>query len=210
MKTILVASPKGGCGKTTIATNLAVAFAAWGLKTALADTDPQRSSLDWLKERPEASASIRGLDWTKGIKKAPKGIARLVVDSGAAMSIDQVRGLVKVSDLVLIPVLPSAFDLKATLKFLEHFRDLKPIRKGKKPFALIRNRARPDSRAVKRFDESLASLDTTSIGSLTERSLYNEVAWDGIGLFDLSTQKSAEIQQDWIPIVRFIESRDEA
>jgi chromosome partitioning protein len=210
VKSILVTSPKGGCGKTTIATNLAAAFAAWGLETALADTDPQRSSLDWLKDRPKSAAAIRGLDWTKGVKKVPKGISRLVIDSAASMSIREVRALVKVADIVIIPVLPSAFDLKATLHFLQNFRDLKPIRKGKKPFALIRNRARSESRAAKRFEERLAGLDTTTIGSLSERSLYNDVAWDGISVFDLTSQKSIELQQDWIPIVRFIESRDDS
>jgi chromosome partitioning protein len=173
VKSVLIVNPKGGCGKTTIATNLAAAFANWGLSTALADTDRQHSSLDWLVGRPDTAAPIRGLDWSKDIKKPPKGIARLVIDSSASLRMNEVRELVRTADAVIIPVLPSVFDLRATTAFLKNFTDLKPI---------------------------------VDIGWLTDRSLYNEVAWMGLGVFDLRTKPALAIQQDWIPIVRFIEN----
>lgn len=206
MKCILIANPKGGCGKTTIATNLASAFASWGLPTALADTDRQKSSLDWLKSRPDSAAAIQGLDWTKDLKKPPKGISRLVIDSAASLRISQVRELVRISDSIIIPVLPSAFDLRATTNFLKKFTDIKPIRKGKRPFAIVRNRCRVGSRAMKHLDGFMVGSDAVDIGWLSERSLYNEVAWDGLGIFDMRTKLAREIQQDWIPIVRFIEN----
>lgn len=206
MKSVLIVNPKGGCGKTTIATNLAAAFANWGLSTALADTDRQHSSLDWLVGRPDTAAPIRGLDWSKGIKKPPKGITRLVIDSSASLRMNEVRELVRTADAVIIPVLPSVFDLRATTAFLKNFTDLKPIRKHKKPFALVRNRSRFGSRAVKRLDGFMVGTDAVDIGWLTDRSLYNEVAWMGLGVFDLRTKPALAIQQDWIPIVRFIEN----
>ena len=94
MISVLIANSKGGCGKTTIATHLAAAFAAGGLPTALADTDRQRSSLGWLKARPDTAAPIRGLDWVKEIKAPPKGTERLVIDSPAALHSKEARSLV--------------------------------------------------------------------------------------------------------------------
>jgi len=205
LKSVLIANPKGGCGKTTIATNLAAAFANWGLDTALAEMDRQRSSLDWLAGRPETAAPIRGLDWTKEIKPPPKKVTRLVIDSAAAIGKQELRELLRSADTVVIPVLPSALDLRAAARFLERFRDLKPIRKGKKPFALVRNRCRVGSRAARRLDEFVTESDVVDVGWLTDRSLYNEVAWQGLGVFDLHSKPALEIQQDWTSIVRFIE-----
>ena len=206
MISVLITNPKGGCGKTTIATNLAAAFANWGLKTALADTDRQRSCLDWLASRPETAAPIVGLDWSKEIGKPPKDVSRLVIDSAASLKMNKVRELVRAADTIIIPVLPSIFDLRATTSFLKNFTDLKPIRKHKKPFALVRNRSRVGSRAVKRLDGFMVGNDAVDIGWLTERTIYNEVAWKGLGVFDLHSKPAMEIQQDWIPIVRFIEN----
>lgn len=206
MISVLITNPKGGCGKTTIATNLAAAFANWGLKTALADTDRQRSCLDWLAGRPDTAAPIVGLDWSKEIGKPPKGVSRLVIDSAASLKMNKVRELVRAADTIIIPVLPSIFDLRATTSFLKNFTDLKPIRKHKKPFALVRNRSRVGSRAVKRLDGFMVGNDAVDIGWLTERTIYNEVAWKGLGVFDLHSKPAMEIQQDWIPIVRFIEN----
>ncbi len=205
MKTVLVANPKGGCGKTTIATNLAAAFANGGMETVLADTDPQGSSLHWLSERPKEAAKITGLDWTSKIKKPPKKTARLVVDSAASLALDQVRELVKLVDTVIVPVLPSAFDVRATTAFLREFTDLKPIRKQKKTFAVLRNRCRTGTRAAKRLDTFVLGMDAADIGWLPDRSLYNEVAWSGLSVFDLHTKPALQIQRDWIPIARFIE-----
>ncbi len=60
MRSILVVNPKGGCGKTTIATNLASYYAIWDVPTALVDFDPQKSSLEWLDARPADRSRYRG------------------------------------------------------------------------------------------------------------------------------------------------------
>ena len=71
MLSILVTNTKGGSGKTTIATNLAAAFAAAGQRCWLADVDRQRNSLNWLARRPGEMPGIKGLDWVKEVGKPP-------------------------------------------------------------------------------------------------------------------------------------------
>jgi len=85
MITVLVANTKGGCGKTTVATHLAAAFAGAGLRSGLADADKQGSALGWLQVRPESAAPISTLDWRDGPEKLPKDLDRLIVDAPAGM-----------------------------------------------------------------------------------------------------------------------------
>lgn len=208
MISVLVANPKGGCGKTTIATHLAAAFANGGLRTALADTDRQRSCLGWLDARPDSAAPIVGLDWVKQMSDAPKDIARLVIDSAGSSRIKQIRELVRRADVIVVPVLPSAFDQSSTEMFLAKLRELKPIRRNRKPFALVRNRVRRGSRAAARLDSFIQDTSARDVGWLTDRSIYNEVAWQGLSIFDLRNRQAADMQSDWIPLIRYIENAD--
>jgi len=208
MKTIVVMNPKGGCGKSVIADNLAAAFANAGHRTALADTDPQRSSLGWLERRSEDAAPIKGLDWAADdadIGKAPKKTERLVVDTAAALDFDRVKALVRLADAILVPVLPSLYDQDATTEFLDRLNDLKRIRKNKRPLGLVRNRVRLGARASARLDQFLVRLDTRDAGRLHDRALYNEIAWRGLGVFDLRTRQAEDIQVTWHPVIRFAE-----
>lgn len=208
MKTIVVMNPKGGSGKSVIADNLAAAFANAGHRTALADTDPQHSSLGWLERRPDGAAPIKGLDWAGGdgeLGKAPKKTQRLVVDTAAALDFDRVKALVRLADAILVPVLPSLYDQQATTDFLDRLNDLKRIRKNKRPLGLVRNRVRLGARASARLDQFLMRLDTRDAGRLHDRALYTEIAWQGLGVFDLRTRQAEDIQASWQPVIRFAE-----
>ena len=101
MLRILVTNIKGGCGKTTLATNLAAAFAVGGLQTALAEVDRQRSSLGWLRLRREHHAPIQALDWRKAAGEVPDRTQRLVIDAPANMRMAHVEDLIREADLVL-------------------------------------------------------------------------------------------------------------
>src|SRR5471030_2807188 len=97
MLTILVATTKGGCGKTTTATHLAAALAAAGHRVAIADADRQRSSLGWLDRRPAAAPTIEGVDWSRSLGKPPK-VDYLVVDAPAGLRSKEVKELVQLAD----------------------------------------------------------------------------------------------------------------
>jgi len=129
MFSVLVANVKGGCGKTTVATNLAAAFASAGKLTSLADVDRQRSSVGWVGRRPKVPPAITAIDWVKEIGDPPDGTDRLVIDSPAAMKVKQVEKLVRLADAIVIPVHPGTFDQLSTERFLGKLNDLKMIAK---------------------------------------------------------------------------------
>ncbi|WP_417513917.1 division plane positioning ATPase MipZ [Minwuia sp.] len=204
---VLIANAKGGCGKTTLATNLASAFANAGLKTALAEGDRQRSSLQWLKRRPDDVAQIEGLDWRDGPGKVPKKVQRLVIDAPAGVTSKRMHALLECADLVVMPVLPSVFDEVATRRFLKKVDDLKPVRKGLKPVAIVANRVRPNTRAAKELHVFLQALGHDVATRFTERAIYPDVARQGLGIFDLAPSRRKGAVDDWLPLVRLIEDR---
>jgi len=203
--TVVVANPKGGCGKTTTATQLAAAFARAGLATALADADRQRSSLGWLERRPSTAAPIRALDWSKGPCKAP-AVERLVVDAPAALKRGGIEALADAADVVVVPLLPSAFDEAATAALIAKLAALKPVRKGKKAVGVVANRVKPRSRAAQRLDAFCAELDQPLAGRIADRAAYADLALDGLGVFDLDGARARSWRAEWLSVVAFCEA----
>jgi chromosome partitioning protein len=205
MISILVTNTKGGCGKTTIATNLAAAFAAGGLCTALADVDRQKSAAHWLAARPRELAPIAGLDWRKAVGQVPAGTQRLVIDAPAGLKLKQVDDLLAEADIVLVPVQASAFDLASTRRFMSRLVELKPVRKSRAGVFLVANRSRPRTRASRRLDQALAELEHPVAGRLADRALYGELAATGQGVFDVPRRMSEGARAEWTELVRAIE-----
>ena len=206
MRTILVANTKGGCGKTTIATNLAAALAQAGHITMLADVDRQRSALNWAARRPADHPPVDGLDWVKAIGKPPKGAQRLVIDSPAAMRMKQMEELVRLADVVVLPVLPSVFDETATAAFLKRLDTLKPVRKDRTSVAVLGNRMRGRTKAADRLDRFLAGLGQRVVTRLRDSAVYAEAAAAGVGLHDWPARRAAAPRADWAPLLDWVEA----
>ena len=205
MLRVLVTNIKGGCGKTTIATNLAAAFASGGFATGLAEVDRQRSSLTWLKLRGEQGRPIAGLDWRKEVGEVPPGLRRLVIDAPANLRMRHVDELIAEADLVVVPVLASVFDEGSTERFLAKLEELKPIRKGRKSVALVANRLRPRSKATLRLDGFLERLGQTVAARLSDRAVYGELAVQGLSVFDLDGRLIRPVRDEWRPLLNTIE-----
>ena len=210
MITVLVANPKGGCGKTTIATHLAAAFAGAGLRAALADADRQGSSLGWVKARPDNVAPIRPLDWSDGPDKLPKDIDRLIIDAPAAMKLKKIEDLLRLADVIVVPVLPSGFDEPVTAEFLKQLETLKPIRKSKTAVGVLRNRVQTGTRMAAKLDKFMLGVGHTGVGRLRHRMVYADVAGRGLSVFDLGGKQNEDLQTDWAPVLRYIENSDPA
>ena len=208
MQAILVVNSKGGCGKTTIATNLASAYAVGGFKVGLADADTQKSARDWCRRRAANRAAIRPLDWTKKVSRVPKSIDRLVIDAPAGLSVDRFKTLLRMADAVLLPILPSAFDKAATQGFIQRIEAVKSIRKNRKPIGIIANSVRPRGRAHNNLMAFLSEIGYPPVAQIRYRAMYADVAEGSLGVFDYENKASREIQSDWTPLITFIETLD--
>jgi len=208
MLTVAVANTKGGTGKTTISTHLAAWFASRGEATVLADLDKQRCAYDWVGRRPEKLARIGHVDLSRD-EDVPDGTTRLVVDIPAAMKREKLEEVVKSADILIIPILPSAFDESGTERFLGLIRDLKPIRKNRRAVATIGNRVKARTRASNRLDEFLGALDFPPIARLRDAQQYVTAAATGITLFDGPFRASAT-REDWAPLLCFLDDVAEA
>jgi len=144
MLTTLVASSKGGCGKTTLVTQLATHWAQAGKQTAIIDADRQQSSLRWVSRRPE---NVPGVTAVEGSRRAfdrlPAEIQRTIVDTPAGVGEKELEPYLEKADVILVPVLPSQFDLDATLDFLGTLQGIGRVTRGKLPVGLVANRLKP-------------------------------------------------------------------
>lgn len=205
MLTVLVTNTKGGCGKTTVATNLAAAFAASGFATVFADSDRQRSSLRWVERRPATLPAITAVDWVKQVKRIPKGTQRLVIDVPGALRRAQVKALVGRSDIVVAPLLPSVFDEETTRRFLKNLGKIKSVRKSKRALAIVGNRIRSRTRSARRLDVFLDGLGLTSVTRLRETQFYPTAALGGLSIFDLGLHRADDFKLDRRPLMAFID-----
>ena len=120
MKTVLVVNAKGGCGKTTLSTNLASYFATNELNTVLADFDPQQSALEWLKERnKDYYYEIHGVSPFEHRLRFANDVDRVVLDAPARIQGKSLTDLVRRADIILVPVLPSPIDMRAAAHFIK-------------------------------------------------------------------------------------------
>jgi chromosome partitioning protein len=208
MRKILVVNSKGGCGKTTIATNLAVALAARGEDVALADADRQKSSLSWVRRRPKTFAPIEALNWTKedAIGGKDKRLDAIVIDGPGGLRSEHARNLIAQASDIIVPVLASAFDWDATLKFLDGISDIKRVRKGKADIHVVANRINKRSTQVADLERMLAKKGYPLLARISDRVLYARHAAAGTGIFDHADAKAHEIRGQWHPLLQAVDT----
>ena len=201
---ILIANPKGGCGKTTIATNLAAAFAQMGLATALADCDRQKSAMAWLKRRPDQahpSARSIGPKRSANCRTACNGWSSMPPPPSAGRKFANSSAMPTSSSF---PFFPSLFDEMATRHFLAVLDKLKPIRNNKRAIAIVGNRVRARSAANNQLDGFLSALGHDAVATLRDTQAYPTAAIAGLSIFDRTGRRIEPLLTDWQPLLRFI------
>lgn len=204
MLSVLVGNIKGGCGKTTIATHLATAAAATGLRTVIGDCDRQRSSLNWLKRRGVTDHQIDGVDWSKSVGGVPDKTECLIIDAPAAMRHKAVAELIDIADFVIVPVLPSAFDEDASAQFLAKLALVKSVRKQKRTVAVVGNRIRAGTKSATGLDVFFAGLGFPVVTRLRDSQVYPGLAAMGATVIDGGDRRARDHVKDWVPLLRLI------
>ncbi len=206
MRTVLIANPKGGSGKTTVATNLAGYFATRGRRVVLADLDRQQSAMEWLQRRPYRLPLIRPADEKK--YRQEKSAEWMIIDSPAGLRGDKLTEAIKAADWVIVPVQPSAFDIGATRDFLEVLREEKAIRKQKTFVAMAGIRVDARTRTAANLQAFMESTGLPILTYLREAQVYRLAAEQGASLFDIRPSQVARDLQQWSPLLHWLVNSD--
>ena len=204
MPVVVVANPKGGVGKSTLATNIAGYYASRGHAVMLGDTDRQQSSRLWLGLRPAAARPISS--WEPGqdnIVRPPKGTTHVVLDTPAGMHGKLFRDVLKLADKVLVPLQPSVFDIFATRAFLDEV--IAYPKASRVQIGVVGSRV--DSRTISadKLQEFLDGLGLPVLGSLRHTQNYIHLAARGLTLFDVAPGRVERDLEQWTDICRWLD-----
>jgi chromosome partitioning protein len=201
-------NPKGGCGKSTLATNIASYFANEGASVALADYDPQRSSLDWLDRRPDNRPQIAAVaGFEDGLRRCPRSTDICVIDAPARTHAKELTDLVRHAETIVVPVLPSTIDMQATTTFLEELRKVGKIQHKQAKFGLVANRARDNTLIFDDLDEYLTKARAPYIAALREAQNYVRAYTRGLGIFELPEYLAWPDWDEWEPLTAWLRSK---
>jgi chromosome partitioning protein len=205
VQTILIANPKGGSGKTTLATNVAGWLAGKRQRVAIDDRDPQQSATGWLERRPALFPPIALIDADARRKDAKAmDLQWRVVDSPAGLHGDSLRDAVRGADMMLVPLTPSAYDMTATERFVATLADLKAVRHGTLPIGIVAMRVDARTHSAEDLDAFLTGFDMPVVAHLRQTQVYVQCARDGASVFDLPRSRAEQDWEQWRPLTRWI------
>lgn len=212
---IIVINPKGGSGKTTVATNLAAYYAASGLNTVMMDYDPQASTTRWLRKRGPQLPSIHGIaafERNARVTRSfqlmlPTGTDRVVIDTPAALTAQEMPELVRGADAILVPVLPSDIDIHACSKCISDLLLVAKVRRSDNRIGVIANRTRRNTLALSTLLRFLGTLNIPVVTTLRDSQNYLRVAELGQGLHEMKSYLVSEELQTWQPLIEWLDAR---
>jgi chromosome partitioning protein len=204
----MVLNAKGGCGKSTLATNIAVFFAREGREVCIADYDPQRSSLDWLAQRPADLPAITGVAaYEEGLRNVARGTEVLVIDAPARVHGTELNELVRRAETIIVPVLPSSIDMKACAHFMDELLEIGKVSRKQARLAVVANRVREYTLIFEELDQYLTRLKVPYLGFLREAQNYVRAYARGMGVLELPEYLAWPDWKQWEPISEWLDSK---
>ena len=206
MRAILVANPKGGCGKTTLATNLAGYLASQNHRVVMWDLDQQKSSLNWLALRSSELPTITRLGLERG--EASQSIMEkndwLVLDSPAGIHGKNLSHALKLAHKILVPIQPSVFDMVTTRDFIDRLMEEKTIQRHKAFIGIVGMRVDPRTRAASTLEQFLSQYDLPILTYLRDTMMYVNSAFNGKSIFDLPFHQAERDLIQWQPLTKWL------
>ncbi len=217
MQRILVLNAKGGCGKTTLATNLAGYYASRGEVTSLLDYDPQGSAMKWLSLRDRERPAIHGIaayqkrnDLTRTFQmRLPAGTRRVIMDAPAGVAGLQLGDYVQRVDCILVPVLPSPIDIHAAAHFIQDLLLLGKVRPAGVRLAVVANRVRENTRVYRDLQRFLLALNVPFVATLRDSQNHIRAAEQGLAIHELEASRSLLDRERWAPLIDWLEAAAE-
>lgn len=196
MPIVVIANPKGGVGKSTLATNVAGYYASQGHSVMLGDVDRQQSSRLWLGLRPPAARAISAWDVQRDfIVRPPKGTTHVVLDTPAGLHGTRFKEVMRLADKVLVPVQPSIFDIYATRDFIDQVTELKGT--AQRQIGLVGVRVDERTIAAEQLRQFVDGLGFPVLGMLRPTQNYVHLAARGLTLFDVGPGRVARDLEQW-------------
>ncbi|MCU7810258.1 MAG: ParA family protein [Candidatus Thiodiazotropha sp. (ex Notomyrtea botanica)] len=206
MRTIMLMNAKGGCGKTTLATNLATWYADEGMKVALADFDPQMSTLDWLEARKayEGIPDIEAIDAVSGPVRPARGTDLLIMDAPAGVHGKAINKMLLRVDTLILPVLPSPIDMRACNRYLSELLASGRVSKHQTRIGIVANRVKEQTRVYHDLEAYLGHLKIPFITHLRESQNYIRSAEKGLAIFELAPSQVYKDVILWDPLLEWL------
>ena len=204
MPVVVVANPKGGVGKSTLATNVAGYWASQGHRVMLGDVDRQQSSRLWLSLRPEAARPIAAWDVQRdAVVRPPRGTTHVVLDTPGGLHGSRFKDVLKLADKLVVPLQPSIFDMAATRDFIAELADSRHARKL--DIGIVGMRVDARTIAADRLQEFVQTLGLPVLGTLRDTQNYVHLAARGLTLFDVTPSRVAKDLEQWQPICQWLD-----
>ncbi|WP_424192351.1 AAA family ATPase [Ampullimonas aquatilis] len=209
MPVIVIANPKGGVGKSTIATNLSGYFASRGHNVMIGDVDKQESAKKWLNLRPEQAWPIS--TWNVNadyIAKPPRGTTHVVLDTPAGLHGWRFNDVLRMANKIIVPIQPSLFDISATAAFLESLKDERSVRNQEVQVGLVGMRVDSRARSTEQLTNFINSLNFPFLGNLRNTQNYVQLAAHGLTLWDVAPGKVERDLLQWQNILDWVDQED--
>ncbi|MGA2708541.1 MAG: AAA family ATPase [Steroidobacteraceae bacterium] len=216
MQRILVLNPKGGSGKTTVATNLAGYFASQGDHPLLSDNDPQGSSMRWLKKRTAEQPVIHGIaafERNSRVTRAwllriPPDAGHVIVDTPAAVPPQDLAEITKNADAIIVPVLPSDIDIHACSKCIADLLLIAKIRRNENRIGVVANRVKRNTLVYQSLMRFLTTLRIPVVATLRDSQNYLRAAELGMSIHEMKRYTVAQDVEDWVPMLAWLKDKE--
>ena len=204
MPVVVVANPKGGVGKSTLATNVAGYYASKGHAVMLGDADRQQSSKLWLGLRPPQARPISTWEMTADlIVKPPRGTTHVVLDTPGGLHGWRFNDVMKMADKIIVPLQPSVFDIFATRAFLDQLLASKHA--DKLQIGLVGMRVDARTIASDHLHEFVETLKLPVLSYLRDTQNYVHLAARGLTLFDVAPGRVEKDLAQWNGICKWLD-----
>ncbi len=205
MPVVVIANPKGGVGKSTLATHVAGYWARKGHAVVLGDVDRQQSACLWLGLRPPQARPIALWDTGDGdaIAKPPKG-SHAVLDTPAGLHGWRLSDALKLADKIIVPLQASIFDIYATRDFLDQLATHR--RAGHAQVGIVGMRVDERTRSAEQLHHFVDGLGLPVLGTLRDTQNYVHLAAHGLTVFDVTPGRVARDLEQWDPITAWLDA----
>ena len=216
MRRILITNAKGGCGKSTLATNLASTYASKGYATALFDHDEQISSMRWLRRREKTNlAAIHGVDGSRSraqnvtrswLLRVPDNTERAIIDTPAGLKGDELLQQLEGVDDILVPVLPSSIDIQTTADFIRDLLIIGKVRERGIRLGIVANRVRINTLSFRALERFLKTLGIPVVAQLRDTQNYTRAAEQGCGIHEIKSSSKKQDLPQWDELLNWLEA----